>query len=116
MTGRYEPPTGHDDETRTTANQAPPGGPHGIRVVRAFLVLLIVIVIGAVLLPSATRGPRLPAASNTAAHHGNTAPTSTTTTRPSVTTTTLAPVPHSSIKVLVANGTTTSHGASEVRT
>jgi len=115
MTGRYEPPTGHDDETRATPHE-PPGGPHGIRIVRAALVLLIVIVIGAVLLPSATRGPRLPAASNTAAHHGSTAPTSTTTTRPSVTTTTLAPVPHSSIKVLVANGTTTAHGASEVRT
>jgi hypothetical protein len=114
MTGRYEPPTGHDDETPATAH-GQPGGPPGIRIVRAALVLVLMIVIGVVLLPSATRGPRLPAASPTAAHHPSSAPTTTTTT-PSVTTTTVPTLPHSSIKVIVANGTTTAHGASEVRT
>jgi hypothetical protein len=114
MTGRYEPPTGHDDETGVTSHgQA--GGPPGIRIFRAALVLALMIVVGVVLLPSATRGPRLPASSHAAAHHSVAVPT-TSTTRPPTTTTTLPAVAYSSIKVLVANGTTTAHGASEVRT
>ncbi len=113
MTGRYEPPTGHDETSVTAHGQ--PGGPPGIRIFRAGLVLALMIVIGIILLPSATRGPRLPSPSAAAAHHSVSVPT-TSTTRPPTTTTTLPAVAYSSIKVLVANGTTTSHGASEVRT
>jgi hypothetical protein len=113
MTGRYEGPTGHDEEAAATAH-GQPGGTPGIRIVRAAFVLALVIVVGIILLPSATRGPRIPSASPPAHHPSVTSPT-TTTTRPT-TTTTLPSVPHAAIKVVVANGTTTSHGASEVRT
>ncbi len=113
MTGRYEPPTGHDDEASVTGH-GQLGGPPGIRIVRAALVLALMIVLGIVLLPSATRGPRLPSSSPTAAHRTSSMST-TTTTRPPTTTTTLPAVAYSAIKVLVANGTTTAHGASEVR-
>jgi hypothetical protein len=82
-------------------------------VVRAAFVLVIVIVLGIVLLPSATRGPRS-VATAPVSHHTTPPPTTTTTVPP--TTTTLPVVPHQSIKVLVANGTNTAHGASQVRT
>ena len=77
-------------------------------------MLAVVIVLGIVLLPSATRGPRAITTASTSTHTHNPPPTTTTTTHP-VTTTTLPVVPHQNIKVLVANGTTTAHGASEVR-
>ena len=79
MTGRYEGPTGHDDEAAATAH-GQPGGTPGIRVVRAAFVLAVVIVLGIVLLPSATRGPKLPSASPPPAHHPTTVPTTSTTT------------------------------------
>lgn len=110
MTGRYEGPSGHDDADVG----APVHPPSGTRVVRAAFVLAVVIVLGILLLPSATRGPRAVSTPATTGHHAITPPT-TTTTSP-VTTTTLPVVPHQSIKVLVANGTSTAHGASEVRT
>ncbi len=112
MTGRYEPPTGHDDEPGATAH-GQSGAPPGIRIVRAAFVLALVIVLGIVLLPSATRGPRVSAAPPAKKHISSPVPT-TSTTRPA-TTTTLPAVARSAIKVLVANGTTTAHGASEVR-
>jgi hypothetical protein len=112
MTGRYEGPTGHDDATADAHGQS--AGSSGIRVVRAAFVLAIVIVLGIVLLPSATRAPRLVSASPKPAHHTTAVPP-TSTTRPA-TTTTLPAAAHGAIKVLVANGTTTAHGASEVRT
>lgn len=114
MTGRYEGPTGHDYEAADSTH-GQPGGVPGIRIVRATFVLAVVIVLGIVLLPSATRGPRLPSASPPA-HHSNHVPTTTTTGPTTTTTTTVPAVAHSAIKVLVANGTTTAHGASEVRT
>src|SRR5580704_6557218 len=110
MAGRYEGPPGHDDP-EVGALVRPPSG---TRVVRAVFVLAVVIVLGILLLPSATRGPRHVSTSATTGHHATTPPT-TTTTSP-VTPTTLTVVPHQSIKVLVANGTNTAHGASEVRT
>ena len=82
-------------------------------MVRAAFVLIVVIVLGIFLLPSATRAPRPVSTATTSSHH-QTPPPTTTTTHPT-TTTTLPEVAHQSIKVLVANGTTTAHGASEVR-
>jgi hypothetical protein len=108
MTGRYEGPPGHDDAEPV----APVGPPSGTRVVRAAFVLVVMVVIGVLILPSATRGPRT---LSTAATTTTTTIPTTTTTHP-VTTTTLPVVAHQSIKVLVANGTNTAHGASEVRT
>ena len=109
MTGRYDAPTGPDGGTANPHGQT---GAPGIRIVRAAFVLAVVIVLGIVLLPSATRGPRLPTASP--ATHRSRPATTTTTTQPT-TTTTLPSVPHSAIKVLVANGTTTPSGAKDVR-
>ncbi len=109
MAGRYEGPPGHDD----VELGAPVGPPPGTRVVRAAFVLVVVIVLGIVLLDAATRGPRAVSTSATTGHQVIPSPT-TTTTHPA-TTTTLPVVPHQSIKVLVANGTSTAHGASEVR-
>jgi hypothetical protein len=85
-----------------------------MRVVRAAFVLVVVIVLGIVLLPSATRGPRAVTTASTTHHTTGTTSPTTSTTHPT-TTTTLPVVPHQSIKVLVANGTSTAHGASEVR-
>jgi hypothetical protein len=115
MAGRDEGPPGHvgadssEESDRDGRVQQPPG----TRVIRAAFVLVFVIVLGILLLPSATRAPRPVSTATTSSHH-QTPPPTTTTTHPS-TTTTLPGVAHQSIKVLVANGTTTAHGASEVR-
>jgi hypothetical protein len=113
MNGGYEDPPAADEQ-----EVAPPewrdGPPSGTRVVRAVFVLVLMIVVGILVLPAATRSPRLPALTAATKHH-QTAPPTTTTTQPS-TTTTVPTVSASSIAVLVANGTATSHGAGDVRT
>jgi Ni,Fe-hydrogenase III small subunit len=112
MTGPTDRPPGHDDET-PVAEPAQPGQP-GMRVVRAAFVLVVMVVIGILVIPSATRGPKLPTTSTTASHHSTPPPPTTSTTRPT-TTTTVPTVAHSSIVVLVANGTNTANGAGTVR-
>src|SRR5580692_3771403 len=107
MTGRYEGPPGNDDENAATGSWQE-GTPTGTRYVRAAFVLAVVVVLGILLLPSATRAPRLTTATTSASHHGTTVPT-TTTTSPT-TTTTVPPVARSAIAVLIANGTSTLHG------
>jgi len=113
MTGRYEGPPGHDEASPATEDFHD-GPPAGTRYVRAAFVLALVIVLGILLLPSATRGPRLPTAAPAPSHHVTTT-TTTPTTQPS-TTTTVPAVARSAISVLIANGTSTLHGASEVKT
>src|ERR1700722_562219 len=120
MAGRDEGPPGHVGPDSSEAGQRETGDrdarasqPPGTRVVRAAFVLIVVIVLGILLLPSATRAPRFITTATTTGHH-QTPPPTTSTTHPT-TTTTLPAVAHPSIKVLVANGTTTAHGASEVR-
>lgn len=116
MTGSFEEPPGPEGADATRSSRQPDfgdGPPHGVRVVRAALVLVVAVVLGILLLPSATRSPRTvssPSASTTT----TTVPPTTSTTHPA-TTTTLPGIAHSVIKVLVANGTNTAHGASEVR-
>jgi Ni,Fe-hydrogenase III small subunit len=112
MTGPSDRPPGHDDET-PVAEQVHPGQP-GMRVVRAAFVLVVMVVIGILVLPSATRGPKLPTTATTASHHSTPPPPTTSTTRPT-TTTTVPTVAHSSIVVLVANGTSSADGAGTVR-
>jgi LytR cell envelope-related transcriptional attenuator len=117
MTGRYEGPPDHADGVDHRAEAGGPPlqwPPHsGTRVLRAAFVLVAVIVIGVLVLPAATRAPRLPQSAPASVHHP-TSPTSTTT-APSTTTTTVPAVAYASITVLVANGTSTAHGAAEVR-
>ena len=84
------------------------------RAVRGWAVVAVAVVIGALILPSATRAP-LSAAALASAARNNT--TSTTTAPPATstsTTTTTAPVAPSAVKVLVANGTNTNGAAATV--
>lgn len=111
MTGPTDRPPVHEQEHVGQLGLGPPQ----TRVFRAALLLVVLIVVAIVILPSSTRGPKLPAAVQPASHHSNPPPPTTSTTKP-VTTTTAAAIPHSGIAVLVANGTSTAHGASEVRT
>jgi hypothetical protein len=114
MAGRDEgPPDLGADSSEASERDGRASQPPGTRVVRAAFVLIVVIVLGILLLSPATRAPRPVATATTTAHH-QTPPPTTSTTHPT-TTTTLPAVAHPSIKVLVANGTTTAHGASEVR-
>ncbi len=113
MTGPNERPPGHDDET-SAGEHAQLGPTQGTRVVRAAFVLVLMIVIGILVLPSATRGPKSPTATPVASHHSTTPPPTTSTTKPK-TPPTVATVPRSSIIVLVANGTSTADGAGTVR-
>jgi hypothetical protein len=121
MAGRGEGPPGSlgpdTPDTPDTADTAERDGrivqPSGMRVVRAAFVLVVVIVIGIVLLPSATRSPRA-VSTVTTSRHTQTSPPTTTTTHP-VIPTTLPAVAHQNIKVLVANGTTTANSAGEAR-
>lgn len=115
MAGRDEGPPGPlgPDSPDTEDRDQRIVQPSGTRVVRAAFVLVVVVVIGIVLLPSATRSPRAVSTVTTLAH-SHTSPPTTGTTHP-VTPTTLPAVAHQGIKVLVANGTTTAHSASEVR-
>ena len=87
-------------------------------VVRGWLLVVVAAVVGALLLPSATRA----SLTGTRAGGGQPAPTTTlpspaigsTTLPPASSTTQTTTVPVSSIKVLVANGTNTNGAASTV--
>ncbi|MFZ0664566.1 MAG: LytR C-terminal domain-containing protein [Acidimicrobiales bacterium] len=114
MTGGYEPPPAPDEEQ--------PAGPEwhdgpvsGTRIIRAIFVLAVLIVVGVLVLPSATRAPRLISSVPPTTHNTTVPPPTTSTTKP-VTTTTLPTILPKDIAVLVANGTGTAHGASDVRT
>ena len=112
MTGRYEEPPAHDDAA--SGPQHPLWGSHsGTRVLRAAFVVVVMVVVGVLVLPAATRAPRLPKSATAAARRPTSSTTSTTV--PPTTTTTVPAVAHASIAVLVANGTDTAHGAAEVR-
>jgi LytR cell envelope-related transcriptional attenuator len=113
VTGPYDKTPGHDEVTVPVAQLDPEQLP-GVRVVRAVFVLAVMIVLGVLILPAATRAPRLPVEAQTSPRHSSVPPPTTSTTRPP-TTTTVPAVAHSAIAVLVANGTDTAHGASEVR-
>jgi hypothetical protein len=113
VSGRYEGPPGSGGPVDDARWHEPPHP--AFRPVRAAFVLVVVIVIGILLLPSATRSPKTPAATTGAPHSTTTLPSSTTTTTVPPTTTTVPAVAYSSIKVLVANGTNSAHGASTVR-
>jgi hypothetical protein len=87
----------------------------GIRIFRAGFVLVVMVVIGILIIPSVTRVPKVPTTAATASRHSTAPPPTTSTTQKPVPTTTVPAIAHSSIAVLVANGTNTSDGAGEVR-
>lgn len=87
------------------------------RVVRGWIVVVVAVVMGAIILPSATRAPLTAPAAASAATTSTSAGggSSPTTSAPSSsTTTTAAPVAPSAVKVLVANGTNTNGAAATV--
>jgi LytR cell envelope-related transcriptional attenuator len=110
VTGPTDRPPGHEEQASSDAGFGQPQ----TRVFRAALILAVLIVVAIVVLPSATRSPRAPSTVLPTSHHTSAPPPTTSTTEP-VTTTTVPSIPHSRIAVLVANGTSTAHGASEVR-
>lgn len=89
-----------------TAARRPVASGHR-RPALGLLVLGAAVVLGVVLLPSATRPPLAVASSSSP-------PTTTTTTAPAAPTTTTTTVPPGTVHVLVANGTTVPHGAGSV--
>jgi hypothetical protein len=95
------PPDGEE------AHDEPRGGYHHIALGRAVALLAVAIVVGVILLDYGTR----PTVSSTATT--TTLPTTSTTHAPATTTTT-TPIVRSSVKVLVANGTTTNGLAAHV--
>ena len=109
------PGNGSDDRPPGEAHEA--HEPHdGARAGRGVAIVVIAVVVGVLLLPSATRAP-LPADASTAT------PTTTTTTTAAggtashghhTTTTTSTTIPPSAIHVLVANATTTNGVAGDV--
>jgi hypothetical protein len=100
-----------------SAGGRPPAGPGGghpaalAKPFRAFLVVLVALVVGVAVLARQGSAPKVTAAtepSTTVAHNARVTTTVPATTLPPTTTTT---VPPSSVKVLVLNGWTTAHGA-----
>lgn len=86
--------------------------------VRGVALVVLAVVIGLVLMPSATRGAPVSVTSNPPASlaSGTAATTTTTVARAATTTTTTGPVriPFGTIRVLVANGTNTTGAAGSV--
>jgi LytR cell envelope-related transcriptional attenuator len=92
MTGPYNA----DDERRGPLARASGRTAH-LSVFRAVAVAAVAVVIGALLVDAVTRGPQTAATP---------AVTTTTAAPPPSSTTTTTTVPHASVKVVVANGTT----------
>ncbi|MGA2520053.1 MAG: LytR C-terminal domain-containing protein [Acidimicrobiales bacterium] len=96
------------------AEGEPPGHTGPSHWLRGVGVVIVAVVIGIVLLPSATRAPLHVSTASSRSPSGS---TSTTTTAPTTTTTLPAVIPGaSSIRVLVANATSISHLAAGVAT
>jgi len=91
---------------------APPAGHGGPQVAfgKAIALVVVAVVLGIILLQVGSRSPQISATGTTTPT--TTASGSTTTTKPVATTTTTT-VPHSSVSVLVANGTTTPNAAGD---
>ena len=85
--------------------------------VRGWALVVLVVILGALLMPSATRAALTQVVEPAATASSETGSSTTlvpTTTAPTSTTTVAADIPASSIRVLVANGTNTNGAASSV--